>query len=124
MAKAVQIDSNGMKSIVEFEIGNSYDVISRAVGGWIECVNLRTKGVDMWVNEEGKLNSLAENPIGTALYLDEFGNGDFIVGNILITGGVDHEGETLGLTDEQVAEFCAYDRRVWTLAGFTRDSFM
>lgn len=123
MAKAIQINSTGSKSVVEFEIGQSYDVISRAVGGWIECVNLRGLQVDMWVNEEGKLNSLPENPTATALFMDEFGGGDFIVGNVLITGGVDEEGETVGLTDEQIEVISNYDRRVWTLAGFTKDSF-
>jgi hypothetical protein len=73
--------------------------------------------VDLWVNEEGKLDNLPQNPIGTSLWVDEYGYTDVIVGNIIITGGTDENGETLGLSLEQVAKFMNYDRELWSL-GF------
>lgn len=115
MEKAVIINTNGSKSIVEFEAGNSYDLLSGAVGGWIECVSLVSKNADLWLNEEGKLDGLPQNPIGTALWTDEYGFTDIIVGNIIITGGVDNEGETLGLTDEQVNYFMNYDSQLYSI---------
>lgn len=112
MEKAVVIKTDGTKEVVEFEIGNSYDLLSASVGGWIECVSLRTRNADMWVNEEGKLNGLPQNPHATALWVEEYGTTDIIVGNIIITGGVDNEGETLGLSDEQVSDFMGYSRQI------------
>ena len=33
-----------------------------------------------------------------------YGRTDYIVGDIVLTGGADNEGETIGLTDEQITE--------------------
>jgi hypothetical protein len=114
MEKAVIINTDSTKSLVEFELGGAYEVLSAAVGGWIECVGL-SPDADMWVNEEGKLDKLPQNPIGTALWADKYGYSDIIVGNIIITGGVDEEGDTVGLTEEQVSYFLGYDRQLYTL---------
>ena len=117
MEQAVIIKTDGTKSIVEFEVGKSYNIIKEAVGGYIQVVPLEKANVDLWVNEEGKLNNLPQNPIGTSLWVDEYGYTDTIVGNIIITGGTDENGETLGLSLEQVAKFMNYDRELWSL-GF------
>jgi hypothetical protein len=82
----------------------SYATLSRAVGGMIEAVTL-PNSLTLWVNEEGKLDGLPVNEYATKLFASAFGSGiDIIVGNAIVTGGADDEGETLGLTDEQVAE--------------------
>ena len=82
----------------------SYATLSRAVGGMIEAVTL-PNGLTLWVNEEGKMDGLPVNEYATNLMTREFGaTYDIIVGNAIVTGGADDEGETLGLTDEQVAE--------------------
>lgn len=105
MARAITLSTSGEVSVKEFEVGNSYDTISAGVGGWIECVHLPSLGgMDMWVNEEGKLNGLPRNLLATAIWTIEYGVTDVIVGNVVFTGGVDDEGETLGLSDEQLAE--------------------
>jgi hypothetical protein len=81
----------------------SYATLSRAVGGMIEAVTLPS-GLTLWVNEEGKMNGLPVNEYATRLFDSAFGSGiDIIVGNAIITGGADDEGETLGLTDEEVS---------------------
>ena len=80
----------------------SYATLSRAVGGLIEAVTL-PNGLTLWVNEEGKNDGLPVNDYATRLFVSAFGAGiDIIVGDAIITGGYDDEGETLGLTDEQV----------------------
>ena len=80
----------------------SYATLSRAVGGMIEAVTLPS-GLTLWVNEEGKLDGLPVNEYATRLFVSAFGAVDVIVGNAIITGGADDEGETLGLTDEEVS---------------------
>ena len=85
----------------------SYATLSRAVGGMIEAVTL-SDTLTLWVNEEGKMNGLPVNEYATKLFASEFGAGiDIIVGNAIITGGSNDEGETLGLADTQVEELVA-----------------
>jgi hypothetical protein len=116
MERAVIITTDGDKSIVEFEKGNSYNLLRDTVGGLIQCVTLTDKwGVDMWLNEEGKVVSLPQNPIATALWDDLYPGTDFMVGNIILTQS-DDEGETIGLTDEQIQFFMSYTRNL-TLLG-------
>ena len=120
--KAVRIDTDGTKTIVEFNNDTCYDVLSSAVGGMIECVTLHDKPnqPDMWLNENGKNIGLDQNPTATALWVDMYDLTDVIMGDVVITGGADEEGYTLGLSDEQVEFFMNYDRAIWnTLApGF------
>ncbi len=108
MAKALIIRTHGAREIVEFEVGNSYDTIKNAVGGWIECVHLPSFGADLWVNEEGKLLGLPHNAFGSVLWAKEYGHTDFISGDLIITGGADDEGETLGISDEQLEGVLGY----------------
>ena len=116
MAKAVIIKVNGSKSVAEFEVGDSYNLLSTTVGGLIECVTLRDKNfADMWINENGKFSNLEVNPIATALWFDMYGNTDYICGDVIITGGADDEGETLGLLDEEVAYFLNYGNFLFDL---------
>jgi len=104
--KAVIIKTDGSKEVVEFTNETSYNMLSGAVGGWIQCVPLGE--LDLWVNEEGKLDGLEHNPIATALWIDTYGNTDRIVGNAVFTSGTDDEGNTLGLSEEQIAYLMNY----------------
>ena len=108
--KAVIISTEGHKSVVEFDFGKSYQLLSDAVGGMIECVGL--KDADLWCNENGIAEGLELNMIASAIYSDAFGAGNPILGNVIITGSADDEGETLGLTDEQVAYWLEYNKKV------------
>ena len=108
--KAVIITTEGKKSLVEFDFGNSYQTLSDAVGGMIECVGL--KDADVWCNENGIAEGLSLNMIASAIYSDAFNSSNPILGNVIITGSCDAEGETLGLTDEQVAYWLDYDKKV------------
>ena len=108
--KAVIISTEGHKSVVEFEFGKSYQLLSDAVGGMIECVGL--KDADLWCNENGISEGLDLNMIASAIYSDAFNASKPILGNVIITGSVDAEGETLGLTDEQVAYWLEYNKKV------------
>jgi len=108
--KAVIISTDGEKSVVEFEFGKSYELLSNAVGGMIECVSL--KDADLWCNENGIAEGLELNMIASAIYSEAFNASNPILGNVIITGSVDEEGETLGLTDKQVAYWLEYNKKV------------
>ena len=101
MAKVAIITTEGDISIKENDNEFvDYETLSSGVGGMIEAVSM--KKFDLWCNENGMAEGLEINPIATRLYADAFGFTNYILGNVVITGGVDDEGETLGLTDEQV----------------------
>ena len=116
--KAVRINTDGTKTIVEFTDETCYDTLSMAVGGMIECVSLHDKigAPDMWLNEEGKIIELNQNPIATALWVDMYDLTDVILGDVIITGGADDEGRTTGLSEEQVEFFISYDKVIWNTA--------
>jgi hypothetical protein len=69
---------------VEDLMDKSLESLQKVVGGYIEHVNLR--GVDMWVNEDGKNHSLPLNGQATKLFQKIYGCGDFIVGDVALTG--------------------------------------
>jgi hypothetical protein len=101
--KALHIKTDGKVSILNFDKDTCYKTLSDAVGGLIECVAL-AKDIDMWVNEEGKNMGLDFNPHATRLFVHAFGVTDPIAGDVIVTGGADDEGETLGLSDERIDE--------------------
>ena len=83
-----------------------YTALSTNLGGWIQAVPLAKdlEGLTLWVNEEGKLNGLRMNYLGTRVWEVCYGKTDVIVGNAIITGGTTPTGKTKGLTAKQVAK--------------------
>jgi len=76
--------------------------LQTAVGGYVQAVDLGDD-LTMWLNEEGKLEGLPHNDVGQVLWDATYGAGtDYIVGNVVITGGTGEEGETLPLTASAV----------------------
>lgn len=68
------------------------------VGGYIECLHVGN-GVDMWLNDEGKLHGL---PVNIVLGSSDREILDTIQGDVFFASAND-EGETIGLTDEQIS---------------------
>lgn len=98
--KAIVVKASGEVIEKEFDNIGTYQFLSESVGGLIQCVSLTDK-VDMWLNEEGKMINLPDNPIATVAWASVFGETDIIVGDVVFTGGVDSEGETIGLSETQ-----------------------
>lgn len=78
-----------------------YPTLSGAVGGLIEAVTL-DGDITLWCNEEGKILGLPYNDKATLLWEKTFGATDLIMGDVILTGGNDEEGETLPLSDSQL----------------------
>jgi len=81
------------------QIDSGLAAMQKIVGGYIECVRLRGSpyehGIDLWCDEEFLLKDYLPNRmIGPTLTI----HGDFFI------AAHDDEGETLGLTDAEVAE--------------------
>jgi len=88
-----------VKEIEEIE----YDTLYEGVNGLVELVSLN-RDIDMWVNEEGKVIGLEPNLFATLIWKKVFPNPDVIMGNVVITGGADSEGNTVGLSDASIME--------------------
>lgn len=100
--KAIIVPALGGPKVVDFEMGESYDLIQSTVDGIFDCVRINSLGVDVWIHDEGKIIGLPVNALATMLWFHEYGLTDVLAGDVLITGGVNDEGETLGLTDAEV----------------------
>lgn len=112
MAKVIVITVDGQMNTID----SSYDNLSESIQGHIEYVCLSTKigkqggikydkklpDLHVYLNEEGKIMNLPANPFATALWQKYYKNSDTIVGNIIITGGTDEEGESTDTTEEQI----------------------
>lgn len=90
--------------VIEVEEGRTGNAIRDAVDGLYDCIHIPSLGVDMWINDEGKLEGLPINAMGTALWVSQYGMTDMVVGNIVVTGGVDKEGNTLGIDVNKIIE--------------------
>jgi hypothetical protein len=99
---ALQIASNG--NVTELDIAeNSLKVLQTAVDGYIEAVDI-FEDLTMWVNEEFLLRSEPDpNDIATAIF-SMIGGNYAIHGTVVLTGGTDEEGNTLGLSPDIAEE--------------------
>ena len=78
------------------EISNNLASLQKIVGGLIEIVAF-ANGIDMIVNEEGKMNGSKPN-----FYYSRNGYTDLIFGDVLFTGVNYAEGTQESLTDGQI----------------------
>lgn len=81
------------------EIDYTLEAMQEIVGGYIECVGFpNINGVDLYVNEEGKLDRLEGN-----FWLPEYE--DCVVGTCFMVGYNAHNGQNKDITDKQI-EHC------------------
>lgn len=93
MKKALKITTDLELVELDLDTEDSLRVMQEAVEGLIQPIDFANFTV--WVNEEGLLrNDLSENPFGLVL------TGRPLIGNLLVTGGVDDEGDTLGIPED------------------------
>lgn len=102
-AKVLKIPARGEWSFAEVETDAEgvipLEAMQDAVGGWIECWWLGDAGfphLDMFLNEEGKLDGLSFNVVATALSGIR-ARGDCIVGDVLVCRHGD--ANSIGLAD-------------------------
>jgi hypothetical protein len=99
MKLALKISTDGTTEELDFSV-DELATLQQAVNGWIEPVDIEEGQATLWVNEEGKLQGLPHNNKAQVLWDNNYSHPDHIVGNVIITGGLDSNGATLGLTEE------------------------
>jgi hypothetical protein len=100
MLKGILIKTTGEMETIEYE--DTLETLQGFVGGYIDYVTIGD-GVDMIINDEGKIMGLEPNWVATFLW----GQPDMIVGDVLVVG-IGDEGENIALTNEQIAKI--YER--------------
>jgi len=85
--------------------GNQLGTLQSLVGGFIEGVAV-SDTVAAFVNEEGKIEQLATNPVaeyvGRSMGMQII-TGDYLVGTVVFTGAPDARGNIQALTDDDAA---------------------
>lgn len=78
------------------------DAVRAVLGGWMEPAPSH-ESVTLWVNEDGKGLRLAVNRLAMDVWIRwdvhrcMLVDGDFLAGNVVVTGGAGPHGETLDL---------------------------
>ena len=106
--RVITVFADGNYQLIEADVPSEEfgEWCRSVVGGYFEVIRLPFSGVDVWIDEEGKYKDYKANEWATAAaFHGEAGLAphDFIMGNVVCTGGIDREGNTIGLSDEQVA---------------------
>lgn len=102
MKKAFKLSVHGETQVVDLDAPEgSLKVLQSAVDGYVQAIDL-SANLTMWCNEEGKLIGLNRNEKATEQFREVFGAVDVIMGDVIFTGGVDDEGDTMGLTQDQI----------------------
>lgn len=76
--------------------------LQTAVEGHVQVVSL-TDTMDMWCNEEGKMNGSEWNESATAIWHAMYGPTDAIFGTVVFSGTPDSDGNTRGISNEDFA---------------------
>lgn len=103
MAKYLKISTTG--EMTTLDLGDKFADLAelyKATGcDMIQMIEV--DGVTMWLDEEGKLTGKPANKIATQMFWNTYGPySDVIVGDVLITGDEDEQGNLLGFTDEEL----------------------
>lgn len=94
------------------EIEDTLEAKQMIVGGLIECVEMPdVKNVDIYVNEEGKLDHLPGN-----FWLPEYE--DCTVGTCFLIGFNPEDGENVSITDKQIEKCKKYIKTFEIPIGF------
>lgn len=99
--KALVVKTDDTREVVEIIDGTLLHFAQGIVGGLVDVVNVRSDllgDLTIWVNDEGLLLEMEQNRFASALTAE----GEYaqvIVGDVVVTGGVDEEGNTLPISD-------------------------
>lgn len=129
MSHLIRITTTNQIEVVHFGDTYSLSQLQSLVGGYIEFVSLPDFGLEMVVNEEGKMNGLPLNLPATMYWNRQYDKTlDYIVGDVVLLSNTTTEnGDPAGLTETQIAgiihrveawledaEMDAFDRQIET----------
>ncbi len=93
MTKAIIVRANGETHPIDIPNDQLGEAIHNAVGGWFDVVRQPTMGISAYVHDEGLLIGLDPNACVSAIF------NQLLVGDIVICGATDNEGDHLDLNE-------------------------
>ena len=80
------------------------EFLQGVVGGWIELLPIPGLEVNMYLNEEGKIEGLPLNHRASSIAhrTHAVSGYDYIVGDVVLVDGIDDEGDDTGLEEAKV----------------------
>ena len=105
--RALRVTTTGQ--VRDIDLGsNELHTLQEAVGGFVEAVTLSER-LTLWCNEEGKLIGLPPNPMAQKVWWAHYPtSNDTIVGDIVLSGGTDDDGNTISLTYDELLTIAAF----------------
>lgn len=101
-AAIIPADSTSPVRIEDIKPG--YKELQSLVGGSVQVVGIRKLGAWMYLDEDGKMKPGTEfNPRATKLSVGCIHPHDFIVGDVVLMGPPNNQGEDTDLPDDAVA---------------------
>lgn len=105
MVTAVKISTNG--EVEKTEMEPSLENLQKSVGGYIQVLYIEVNGepANLYINEEGKLENLPVNQVASELCKGFISPNDCIVGDAILLGGGDSDGNDTSVTSGIVKWF-------------------
>ena len=100
--KIISIAPDGSMNMLVTNDQFMLSTLQTICGGYVQAVNM-TGTMDMWCNEEGKMNGSEWNEIATAIWHAVYGATDTIFGTVAFTGVPDMNGNTRGISEDDIA---------------------
>lgn len=107
----IPVDEDSLIDIVELPQGD-YKAWQSYVGGTFDVITMHEPESSLVVHDEGKIIGLPLNRRATLMlwtHNKPFRGRDVIMGDVLILGSVDDEGETLAVSDQLVELLTTYE---------------
>ena len=101
MPRALVLLTNGNYKVVVLRDVEDYQ---KTVGGYVQLLPTKDNNISCYVNEEGTLKMMSINP--WSRFLIQIGvrmpNGASVVGNVVVLGGVNDDGDDTAVPDSIV----------------------
>ena len=115
----LRIPVEGHPEIITVEEGqDELALLQKTVGGYIEAVTVTEDGHTLYLNDEGKMNGLPVNETATRMTRGILSPYDLIMGDTVLVGPVDDEGESTTVDIDTIEQRFALE--LGSPAGATR----
>ncbi|MET8347344.1 DUF3846 domain-containing protein [Streptomyces microflavus] len=105
---ALIIRTDGSFEVIDWPTENHLPILYKGIDcTHVDAVDI-SRRLTMWIDDSGLINGAPINRAATILYAIHKEPHQHYHGNVVITGGVDHEGETLGLTNDEIASLIEF----------------
>ncbi|MFH8439308.1 DUF3846 domain-containing protein [Streptomyces sp. NPDC018007] len=105
---ALVLRPDGVFKVIDWPKDGHLPILYREIGCTaVDVVDL-SRTLSMWLDDEGLINGSDANCAATILYALHHAPHQTYHGTVVLTGGTDRHGDTLGLTKDKVAELLEF----------------